>query len=261
MSTLIKPFSQDQARGMLIGMAMGAAMGNARYGLAPGQWTGVATQALCMGQMLRSANGWDAEDVMKRFVNWRDHGYLSPTRMCFDLDPGMGAALERFEATRNPYQGVPESRDGKAIARLAAVVIAYAGRVESAVAVAGLQARLTHGDPDSARASAAVAEFMVTGESSTLSAVEAPPQAPVAVGDVLRAAIWALGAGNSLEEVLQKATGLGGDADVVGAVAGQLAGRRHGYGGVPSAWRKLLHDHDKILGIADDLHAMRPVDV
>ena len=261
MSTLIKPFNLDQARGMVLGMALGSVRGGSPEQQARGQWGAAASQALCMAQMLRSANGWDPEDVMRRFVNWRDFGYLSSTRVCFGLDETVAKAIERFQATGNPYGGVETSVDGGAIARLASVVVAYGGRVESASAVARLQARLTHGDAQSQAASAVVAEFMVTGESAVLTAVDTAPQNPSTVEDVLNAAIWALGVGDDFATTLDAACALGGVTELVGAVAGQLAGRRYGYSGLPADWLARLHDHDKILGIADDLHAMRPIDV
>ena len=62
-------------------------------------------------------------------------------------------------------------------------------------------------------------------------------------------------------EVLLAAVNLGGDSEAVGAVAGQIAGRKFGYDAIPGPWRAILHDHDKLLSLADDLYAMRPIDV
>lgn len=278
-----KPFTEDQAHGMLIGLAVGDALGTSvealprgsfepvtgiagggPFDLKPGQWTDDTSMAMCLAQMLRSANGWDAEDAMKRFLNWRNHGYLSSTRVCFGMGRQTAEALERFVKTGNPYAGAsePEKSGNGGIMRLAPVVLAYGARVESAQAVAQLQSRLTHASPLCQRAAANLAQFMVTGEQGLLPRPNEPPEEVTGyVVHTLHAAYWALTQGDTFRDVLLAAVNLGGDADTVGAVTGQLAGRIYGYAGIPEEWRAVLHDHDKILVAADDLYAMRPIDV
>lgn len=278
-----KPFSQDAACGMMLGLAVGDALGAGQAGrardgnaapaemtgggphdLAPGQWTDETAQAMCLAQMLRSANGWDAEDAMKRFINWRDYGYLSATRVCFGMDADVATALRRFEATRNPYAGGADEADRGAagITRLAPVVLAYGGAVNSAMAVAQLQCRLTHAGPLCQRAAASIAKLLVTGDRALL---PRPDTAPDKVGndvrEVLHAAFWALDQGDGFEGAMQAVTGLGGEADRAGALTGQIAGRLYGAQAIPARWRAGLHDHDKIATAAQDLYAMRPIDL
>lgn len=278
-----KPFTEDQARGMLIGLAVGDALGTTLefkprgtfapitdmvgggpFNLDPGKWTDDTSMAMCLAQMLRSANGWDAEDAMKRFINWRDYGYLSSTRVCFDIGNQTADALRRFEQTGNPYAGPVENEasGNGGIMRLAPVVLAYGASKESAMAAAQLQSRLTHASPLCQRAAANMAEFMVTGDTGLLPRPEAPPdEASGYVVHTLHAAFWALTQGETFRDVLLAAVNLGGDADTVGAVTGQFAGRIYGYEGIPAEWRAKLYDHDKILTAADDLYVMRPIDV
>ena len=278
-----KSFTLDQARGMLIGLAVGDALGTtlefrARgtfdpvtditgggpFGLKPGQWTDDTSMALCLAQMLRSANGWDAEDAMRRFVNWRDHGYLSSTGRCFDIGAQTSAALDRFLATGNPYAGpvAPEHSGNGGIMRLAPVVLAYGASTESAQAVARLQSRLTHASPLCQKVAADMARFMTDGDATILPRPDAPPEeASGYVMHTIHAAYWALAQSDNFRDVLLAAVNLGGDADTVGAVTGQLAGRIHGYSGIPQGWRDILWQHDKILQAADDLHALRPIDL
>ncbi len=278
-----KPFTLDEARGMLIGLAVGDALGVALTGvpraqvqpidrpvgggpfdLGPGKWTGATSTALCLAQMLRSANGWDAEDAMRRFVNWRDFGYLSSDRAPFGVAAQTGAALDRFLAEGRPYAGSMEAAQSGngGIVRLAPVVLAYGARIESAQAVAQLQSRLTHASPRCQRVAANMAQVMTSGDFSVLPQPEGPPaEVTDDVMDTIQAAYWALGRGESFRDVALAAVNLGGDAPAAGAVAGQLAGRIHGYSGIPQAWRAMLHDHDKLLRAADDLHALRPIDI
>ncbi|MFK7938104.1 MAG: ADP-ribosylglycohydrolase family protein [Roseovarius sp.] len=277
-----KLFTQDQARGMLIGLAVGDAVGTTLefhprgtfeliddmvgggpFQLKPGQWTDDTSMALCLAQMLRSANGWDAEDVMRRFVNWRDYGYLSSTGVCFDIGVQTSAALDRFLADGNPYAGpTDDAKSGNGgIMRLAPVVLAYGHEVAAAQAVAQLQSRLTHASPLCQRAAANMAQFMVTGDAGLLPKPDAPPEdASGYVVHTLHAAFWAMTQGDTFRDIILAAVNLGGDADTVGAVVGQLAGRIYGYNGIPQEWRDRLYDHDKILSAADDLYALRPID-
>ena len=107
-----------------------------------------------------------------------------------------------------------------------------------------------------------MARFMVTGDTGFLPRPDGPPDvASGYVVDTLHAAFWALTQGDNFRDVLLAAVNLGGDADTVGAVAGQLAGRLYGYAGIPAEWRRVLYDHDKILTAADDLYVLRPIDV
>lgn len=277
-----KRFTQDQARGMLIGLAVGDAVGTTLefcprgtfepledmvgggpFQLNPGQWTDDTSMAMCLAQMLRSANGWDAEDAMRRFVNWRDFGYLSSTGVCFDIGTQTSAALDRFLRDGNPYAGsTDDAQSGNGgIMRLAPVVLAYGHEVAAAQAVAQLQSRLTHASPLCQRAAANMAQFMVTGDKGLLPTPDAPPDdASGYVVHTLHAAFWAMTQGDTFRDILLAAVNLGGDADTVGAVVGQLAGRVYGYEGIPAEWRARLHDHDKILSAADDLYLLRPID-
>ena len=282
-SALQKRFSLDQARGMLIGLAVGDALGaplaschrgafapidgmvgGGAFQLKPGQWAGATSMAMCLAQMLRSANGWDADDAMRRFINWRDFGYLSSTGACFDMGNQLAEALRTYEATGNPYSGATdqEASGNEGIVRVAPVILAYGARVESAQAVAQLQSRLTHSSALGLRVAANMAQFMVDGDNSILPRPDAPPEnASDYVMHTIHAAYWALTQGNDFRQVLLAAVNLGGDAGAVGAVTGQLAGRLFGYDGIPKEWRNTLWDHDKILGAADDLYLLRPIDV
>ncbi|MFN3208297.1 MAG: ADP-ribosylglycohydrolase family protein [Roseovarius sp.] len=276
-----KAFTEDAALGMLVGLAVGDAVGTTLefrprgsfapitdmvgggpFNLEPGKWTDDTSMAMCLAQMLRSANGWDPEDAMKRFVNWRDNGYLSSTRVCFDIGTQTDAALTRFQQTGNPYAGSVEDDHSGNGGSLAPVVIAYGASKESAMAVARLQSRLTHASPLCQRAAANMAEFLVTGDIGLLPRPDAPPEeASGYVVHTLHAAFWALTQGDTFRDVVLAGVNLGGDADTVGAVIGQFAGRLYGYEGIPQAWRDRLYDHDKIRTAAEDLYALRPIDL
>lgn len=278
-----KLITLDQARGMLIGLAVGDALGTTlefkqRESFAPiaeivgggpfnlqaGKWTDDTSMALCLGHSLQALGRWDPTDVMQRFVKWRDHGYLSSTGTCFDIGIQTTQALDQFLRTGDPYAGpVEESKSGNGgIMRLAPIVIAYAGNADRAVHMAQQQSRLTHASPQCLNIASDMARFLINGDLATIPVTLDPPrEASGYVMHTIEAAYWAMRQGDNFRDVLLAGVNLGGDADTVGAVIGQLAGRYFGYSGIPSPWLDILFDHRAILTLADALYAMQPKEI
>jgi len=73
--------------------------------------------------------------------------------------------------------------------------------------------------------------------------------------DTLECALWAFYHTDTFEDGMTKVLSLGGDADTIGAVYGQLAGAHYGYEAIPQRWRDGLVWHDKIVDLADKLSA------
>lgn len=275
-----KSFTRNAARGMFIGLAVGDAVGTTLefrprgsfepltdmvgggpFQLQAGQWTDDTSMALCLAHSLLHAGGWDPADAMRRFVNWRDHGYMSSTGSCFDIGNQTSAALDRFLATGDPYAGpVDNGQSGNGgIMRLAPVVLAYGADVDAAVRVARQSSRLTHASPLCLDAAERMARFLVSGDKAALPQPDTPPQ--VASGFVVHtdaAAHWAIAQGGTFEDMILRAVNLGEDADTVGAVTGQLAGRLLGYDAIPAHWRAALWDHDALLALSDALYDLHP---
>jgi ADP-ribosyl-[dinitrogen reductase] hydrolase len=76
------------------------------------------------------------------------------------------------------------------------------------------------------------------------------------VVDALEASLWALHTTASYEEGVLAAVNLGDDADTTAAIFGQLAGALYGVEAIPARWRDRVTMHDKIVELADELHAM-----
>ena len=160
---------QDRARGALVGLAVGDALGTTLefqpagsfapitdmvgggpFGLQPGQWTDDTSMALCLAESLIACQGFDPADQMRRYLRWYRQGHLSSTGRCFDIGNTVSAALRRFEVSGNPYAGETHPRYGGngSLMRLAPIPLAYAHDPEKAIHLAGEMSRTTHGAPE-----------------------------------------------------------------------------------------------------------------
>jgi ADP-ribosyl-[dinitrogen reductase] hydrolase len=69
----------------------------------------------------------------------------------------------------------------------------------------------------------------------------------------LEAALWSVQRTTSFEHAVVLAANLGGDADTVAAVTGQIAGSLHGASAIPGRWLDQLAWRDDIAGRAGAL--------
>jgi ADP-ribosyl-[dinitrogen reductase] hydrolase len=156
----------DRARGCLLGLATGDALGTTLeftrpgqfepisdlagggpFRLQPGQWTDDTSMALCLAESLVECRGFDPSDQMRRYLRWWREGHLSSTGRCFDIGLTVSAALRRYERTGEPFAGPtePTTAGNGSLMRLAPVPIAYDNRPAEAVRLAGESSRTTHG--------------------------------------------------------------------------------------------------------------------
>ena len=137
---------EDRARGTLLGLAAGDAVGTTvefsrrgtfepltdmvgggPFDLQPGQWTDDTSMALCLADSLLTQGRFDPKDQLERYVRWKREGYLSSTGRCLDIGGTVNEALLRFEATGDPRSGPtsPNRAGNGSIMRLAPVVLAF----------------------------------------------------------------------------------------------------------------------------------------
>ena len=174
----------DRAKGALIGLALGDALGTSLefserdslprvtdlvgggpFHLAPGQWTDDTSMALCLGDSLLDRRGLDLDvrDLMERFCRWRYHGENSVTGVCFDVGDTTAAALHSYRATGEPLSGStdPGHAGNGSLMRLAPVAIRWWRDGAQAAEAARLQSRTTHGAVQAVEACALFAEILV----------------------------------------------------------------------------------------------------
>ena len=174
----------SRARGALVGLAVGDALGTTNefkvvgtftpstgmvgggaFQLEPGQWTDDTSMALCLADSLLAQGRYDSFDVMERYERWYSEGYRSSTGVCFDIGNQVSRALWDFRANpRVPVDAVRTTSAGNgAIMRLAPVVIAgfEARDPHEIVATAGLSARETHFSAEAEAATEVFAALLV----------------------------------------------------------------------------------------------------
>ena len=140
---------QDKARGMMVGLAVGDALGapvefgytsdsikslgdkishfyNSPRGSA-GDWTDDTSMALCISDSLLEQRGYDSYDIMDRFYKWVKEGYRSHNGKPAD-DVGNQTRLEITKYHRNPVRSSTEAKTDSAgnapIMRLAPIILA-----------------------------------------------------------------------------------------------------------------------------------------
>ena len=137
---------EDHKAGLLLGLAIGDALGAAvefeppgtfpevtgyraggPHGLAPGEFTDDTSMALALADSIANV-GWDLNDQAGRYLAWWRRGEYSVNGRCFDIGITTQTALRRFEKTGDARtSGDPSERasGNGSIMRLAPVPIRY----------------------------------------------------------------------------------------------------------------------------------------
>ena len=172
---------RDRARGSLLGLAVGDAVGTALefsrrdskprvvdmlgggpFNLNAGEWTDDTAMALALGHALLAAGGLGETDLMDRFVAWHERGEYSCTGTCFDIGHTTRAALERYKSTGDPVAGSthPRSAGNGSLMRLSPVAIRFRGDLARMMEVAERQSCTTHAAEEAVDACVAYAELL-----------------------------------------------------------------------------------------------------
>lgn len=267
-------------------------VGGGPFDLAPGQWTDDMAMALCLAESLVETGGFDPLDQMKRYLRWYRHGHMSSTGRCFDIGNTVRDALQRFEATGEPYSGStdPYSAGNGSLMRLAPVPMYYARHPRIAIERAAQSSRTTHAAQAALDACAYFGGLLVgalngVSKEVLLSERYAPvpgywddhplcdsideiargsykkrqPPEIRGTGFVVRSmesALWAFYHSEHFRDGCLKAANLGEDADTTAAIYGQIAGATYGVLDIPGDWRDRIALRGLIKTLAEKLFTM-----
>ncbi len=250
-------------------------------GTPPGTWSDDGALALCLLASLLDQEHFDAEDCAKRFLAWRESGYMAIDGRVFDIGITTSAALDRLRRGTLALQagGSGEhTQSNGSLMRLLPLALWHRGDDATLARAAADQSRITHAHP-TVRAccilyalwarrtlegvsdswSAAVTTMrelspLGTAERQALDGIiqpdrDHPVEGTGFVVDTLRSAraVQAL-ADNAPEQIyaatVRGAIALGHDTDTTACVAGGIAGIRCGIEGIPIAWRAGLRGRE-----------------
>ncbi len=263
--------------------ALGDLVGGGPFDLPRGAWSDDTAMALCLAESLLERDGFDERDQLHRYRRWQREGHLSATGQCLGITAATARTLAlgpRDEPQAGMAAAAPISHEAAPLSRVAPAVLSCFERPAQGIARAADAARLFAAAPaaqDACRALAAmlhaalraeplrrvlqppapafaaqalapaVAALLARDPSAPL---EAQPEPAVAA---LAAARWALASGDGFRSGALRVANLGGEADVAGAVYGQLAGAHYGAGAIPAGWLAALLRRPLIEDLADRL--------
>lgn len=238
------------------------------FRLPAGAWTDDTAMALCLAESLLAHPALDPADLMDRFCRWLFENENTSTGRCVGAGQNTIHTLGNYRRTGQIFAQERTGRsDGNgAIMRLAPVAARHWRTPGEALRIAALQSRTTHCSDLSAAASELLCGILcdlIAGRPWEEARHRVPdPGWPQPVREIaarswrnrdidgievtgfvvstLEAALWAVDKGNSFESSLLIAVNLGGDADTIGAVTGQIAGARYGYEAIPARWLDTL---------------------
>ena len=244
-----------------------------------------AAMALLLGESLLASNGFDANDVARRWAKWMKvdgRGIGMTTRRALTL---IDRGKEPFEAGRLANQENPGRSAGNgSVMRCVPVALRYHNDPDRLIRVSTQQAAITHSDERCTWGAAAVnlaVRELLHGNIYFVDEVlhrmgdraprvlrdaihrvprESEADLPIVrqgeagyVVHCVEIGFWFVHHDRSLEESLIYLAQAGGDTDTNAAVAGALLGARHGEVALPPRWMDQITGVEGIAKLAERL--------
>ena len=232
----------------------------------PGYWTDDTSMAICLAENILDRNIVDPNDLLARFARWYTQGENSATGRCFDIGNTTRTNINRYikDGVYTPAPNAFDQSGNGGIMRLAPVALRWWHNTRMAEQMAALQSQTTHGSDECIRCAAELARILtrsiqgndLQGElSEQMGHLDAKQiNNSGRAQTTINAAKWAVATTNSFEDAVLKAVNLGGDADTIGAVAGQIAGACYGMEAIPQRWLDGLLQKDRLTDLAEQLY-------
>ena len=265
--------------GTLLGLAVGDGLSAANSDeRTPGHWTDDTAMALCLAESLLESSGFDPQDQWLRYARWQRDGHMSASGQCLGLTAATAQALAHPRSPAALEQAA--STEAAPLSRVAPAVLFYFAERSTAIVQAQAAAQFSDASPlvrDACGVLAAMLHAALCGEpleqvlhpvavlsgaralDARVAAVAAtdPMQFPRTAEQpalrVLSSARWALANGGNFRTGALLAVRVGEDADVIGAVYGQLAGALYGQNAIPATWLASLARRPLIEALAERL--------
>lgn len=222
-----------------------------------GYWTDDASMAFCIAESLVRLKKYDLADIAANFVRWIDGGFYSSLPYAFDVGGATASAVAAISEEGSLKNGVESSQGNGSIMRFAPSYIWNYGNSDRKMLYE--ISDLTH---DSGRVRATVDlmsdicdEHLLGKRTQVKSLYETREEVNNSGWAVstLQAALWAFETTESFEDGMIAAVNLGGDADTIGAVYGQIAGAFYGFDAIPERWLAAVKDRSQLNELIESL--------
>ena len=258
---MMKAQNADRVKGMLWGLVVGDCLGSPIqftekdahpyitemvpcpvFGLPAGYWTDDSSMAFCIMESAVRLKAYDLKDIANNFVKWHDGGFWSSVKgHSFDVGAATSSACRAIRERGSLVNGEESSQGNGSIMRFAPSYWLARNTSDSR--------RTMHEISDLTHASSVVRmvvdrlaaildahlKGVRTDERSEYASRAAVNNSGWAVS-TLQAALWAFETTETFEDGMIAAVNLGGDADSIGAVYGQIAGAYYGFASIPRRW-------------------------
>ncbi len=264
----------DRIRGMLWGLIVGDCLGSPvqfmemdsfphvaemipcqHFNTPAGYWTDDGAMALCIMASAVRRQGYDLKDIAGNFIRWYDDGFCSSLDYAFDVGAATAKGITELKQG-HLVNGFENSQGNGSIMRFAPTLLLNGDTPGN---------RIIHEVSDLTHASCKVRETLdlmadicrehlsgsKTGVVSEYTIREKVNNSGWVVS-TLQAALWAFHTTDNFENALTAAVNLGGDADSIGAVCGQITGAYYGYSAIPERWLAAVKDRKKLDKLIND---------
>jgi len=264
----------DRLKGMLWGLVVGDCLGSpvqfmdkddhpyvtgmlacAHFHTPAGYWTDDTSMACCIMESLVRRGHYDLSDIGQNFVKWYRKGFWSSLPYAFDVGGATKSAISKIEHG-SLANGEEFSQGNGSIMRFAPSYIMNLGRDDETLLFE--ISDLTHKSKAVQKVVDRMKRVCDSHIQGKRTEITSPYKTRESVNNsgwavsTLDAALWAFHTTDSFEEGMIAAVNLGGDADSIGAVYGQIAGLYYGLDAIPERWLAGIKDRAKIEKLIDD---------
>lgn len=274
--------TQDEARGMLIGLAVGDALGapvefmptgtfphhtemtgGGVHNMSIGETSDDTAMMVCIADAYLKHKRIAPSIIAQNFKRWKNSGTFGTRDHCFDIGTTTADAL-LSSSNKRPYGGSADdmASGNGSIMRTAPTIIANHKNLGKCIGHSVATALLTHGNADTIDYMSAFAHEMYEGKMLPEYAMlrqwttNRPDKGGGSIMYAYNTAWRYATRYRNFEDAVVGVVNLGYDADTVGAVTGMIAGRLRGYSSIPERWLEVLHNHDDLLAMADKLYKL-----